>query len=160
MLVSPDGEHVYVTGYQDAAVAVFTRDAGTGQLDFIAVYKDTSLVGSAEGLLGASALAQSPDGAHVYVAGSSDDAIAHFERDDNELSPTFGELTFVAAWVDGQAGVEGLNGVQALAMRSDGKHLYVASPVDKAVAAFARNASTGALTFVGSLRTTSTGSTA
>jgi len=30
MAVSPDGRHIYVAGFDDDAVAVFSRDPGTG----------------------------------------------------------------------------------------------------------------------------------
>ena len=146
--VSPDGAHVYVAGFADGGVAAFARDAGTGLLDYLGVQLDDSVLGSADGLLGASAVVLSPDGAFVYVAGASEDEIAIFARDDDDLSPTFGELTFVGVVADGQGGVDGLDGVQSLAVSSDGNHLYAASPIDRAVAAFTRNPVTGALGFV------------
>jgi 6-phosphogluconolactonase (cycloisomerase 2 family) len=145
--ISPDGAHVYVAGFNDNGVAVFARNAVTGDLTFLAVYKDT-VGGSPDGLLGAASLVVSPDGAHVYVAGSSDDAIAVFARDHNPISPTFGKLTYVEAKFDGVGGVDGLDGAQWVRLSPNGAHLYVASGVDKAVAVFSRNAGTGALTFV------------
>ena len=149
VIVSPDGAHVYVTGFQDSAVAAFERDPVTGLLDFLAVYKDTSQLGTVQGLLGAAGIVQSADGAHVYVAGSSDDAIVQFDRDDDENSPTYGELTFAAYWADGLDLVDGIDGVLSLAVSADGHHLYAASAIDGAVATFLRDDVTGALTWVG-----------
>lgn len=147
--ISPDGAHVYVAGYADGGVAAFARDSGTGILEYLGVQLDDSVLGTADGLLGASALAISPDGAFVYVAGSSEDEIAIFARDDDDLSPTYGQLTFIGVVGDNQPPVDGLDGVASLAISADGDHLYAASPVDRAVAAFARDHVTGALTFVG-----------
>ncbi len=148
VVVSPDGAHVYVAGYADGGVAAFARDAGTGLLDYLGVQLDDSVLGSADGLLGASALALSPDGAFLYAAGALEDEIAVFARDDDDLSPTFGELTFVGVVSDNADGIDGLDGVESLAISADGDHLYAASPIDRAVAAFTRNPVTGELAFV------------
>ncbi len=150
--VSPDGAHVYVVGYNDAAVAVFARDAGTGTLTFQEEMKDSSLGGTADNLLGASALTLSPDGSHLYVASFTDDAVAIFSRDTNPASPTYGQLTYLGAVRDGDVQgpltVNGLDGAKWLRLSPTGTHLYVAAAVDKAVSVFTRNAVTGALTFV------------
>jgi 6-phosphogluconolactonase (cycloisomerase 2 family) len=78
LALSPGGDHLYVTGSHDDAVAVFGRDATTGALSFIEAHKQ-GLAG-ADGLGGARAVAVSPDGAYVYVAGQQSDAIAVFRR--------------------------------------------------------------------------------
>ncbi|MCB0196021.1 MAG: beta-propeller fold lactonase family protein, partial [Anaerolineae bacterium] len=65
--VSGDGKHVYVAGYDDNAVSVFSRDSSSGQLTFVEVLKDG--VGSVDGLYGAGSVTVSSDGKHVYVAG-------------------------------------------------------------------------------------------
>ena len=38
--VSPDGAYVYAAGFIDDALAVFSRDAGTGKLTFVEVQED------------------------------------------------------------------------------------------------------------------------
>ena len=146
--ISPDGAQVYVAGYADGAVAHFVRDPATGVLSWKAVHKDASLGGGADGLLGASHLAFSPDGAHLYVAGFVDDAVAVFARDTNPASPTFGDLTYLTAVFDGGGPVDGLDGAQWVEVSPDGKQVYVAGGVDKAVAAFTRDPVTGLLTFL------------
>ena len=35
VVVSPDGKHVYATGFHDDAVAVFTRNSSTGALTYL-----------------------------------------------------------------------------------------------------------------------------
>jgi 6-phosphogluconolactonase (cycloisomerase 2 family) len=77
--VSPDGAHVYVTGRIDDAVATFARDPATGALSFVELDKDG--MGGVDGLDDASLAAASPDGAHLYVAGQLDDAVATFARE-------------------------------------------------------------------------------
>src|SRR5205823_3772195 len=116
--VSPDGLHVYVAGRNDNAIAVFERDVASGMLTFVEVQRSGS--GGGEGLLGATSVPVSPDGAHVYAAGS----------------------------LDGAGGVNGLNGANAVATSPDGTYVYVTGSVDAALAVFQRDAATGALTFV------------
>jgi 6-phosphogluconolactonase (cycloisomerase 2 family) len=140
--VSPDGNHVYVAADPSNAVAVFSRDAGTGMLTFIEAQKN--LTGGVDGLLGPYALAISPDGAHLYVASFDDDAVAVFARDE-----TTGVLTFVEREKNGIGGVDGLDGARALAISPDGAHLYVAGSLGRALVTFARDATTGALTQIG-----------
>ncbi len=139
--ISPDGGHVYVAGYGDNAVAVFSRNATSGVLTFVEVQRNG--VGGVDGLAGASALVLSPDAQHVYVAGSSDNAVAVFNR-----NTSTGALTFVEVQKDGVGGVDGLFTANTVAVSSDGAHVYAAGYNDQAVAVFSRNTTTGALTFV------------
>jgi 6-phosphogluconolactonase (cycloisomerase 2 family) len=139
--VSPDGKHVYATGYQGDAVAVFSRDETTGKLAFVEAQKEG--VGGVDGIGGPCSVAVSLDGRHVYVAGHLDDAVAVFSRD-----RTTGKLTFVEAQRDGIGGVDGLFVIQWVSVSPDGKHIYTASYRDYAVAVFSRDENTGKLTFV------------
>ena len=75
--VSPDGEHVYVAGAADSAIAVFARDAATGALSPRPPAIDRWGV---DGLAGVRALVVSPDGEQVYAAGAGDDALALLRR--------------------------------------------------------------------------------
>jgi len=139
--VSDDGACVYVTGYSDDAVAVFTRDSATGQLTFVGAWKDG--VGGVDGLDAAFAVAASPDRRHVYVAGSRDNALAVFAQD-----PATNALTFVQVVKTGIDGVSGLRGVRDVTVSPDGAHVYAAGNSDDAVAVFSRDAATGELTFI------------
>ena len=60
-----------------------------------------------------------------------------------------GFLEFVESQRDGAGGVEGLAGVLALAVSKDGRNVYAAGGSSDAVVAFGRDATTGALAFVG-----------
>jgi 6-phosphogluconolactonase (cycloisomerase 2 family) len=141
VVVSPDGSHVYVAGQSDDAVAVFSRDAGTGALTFVETQQDDT--GGVDGLDGATSVAVSPGGSHVYVAGYSDDAVVVFSRDG-----ATGALTFVEMHQDGIGGVDGLDGATSVAVSPDGSHVYVTGWWDDAVVVFSRHGATGALTFV------------
>lgn len=143
--VSPDGHHVYVAAAQGNAVAVFSRDWAPssdeyGTLEWVETLVDGNE--GTEGLDGASDLVLSPDGAHLYVSGASDNALAVFERNDST-----GRLTFVEAQVDGAGGVDGLGGVSALGFDPQGIHLYAAGTADDAIARFSRDTESGELTF-------------
>ncbi len=129
LAISPDGEHVYVTGQFDDAVAVFSRDDITGSLTFVEVQKDG--VGGVDGLNAAAPVTVSPDGVYVFVTGFDDDAVVVFSRD-----PSTGALTFLEMQTDGVGGVDGLDGAQALATTPNSKCIYVGSFFDDALGVF------------------------
>ncbi len=145
--VSPDGRNVYACsgvanfmssgGADDNAVATFAR-AANGTLTFVEAEFDDQDGGTADGLFSCRSVVVSPDGKHVYTAGSNDNKIGIFSRDIGS-----GALTFLAAI----AGVQGLGGAQSLAISPDGSALFVAGRADDAIAAFSRESSSGALTF-------------
>src|SRR5439155_884242 len=126
LAVSPDGRHVYATGELEDALAVFERDSASGALTFVEMDRDG--VAGVTGLAGAKAVAVSPDGAHVYAAGSLDNAVAVFTRDAGS-----GKLTFVEAQEEGQNGVVGLTRARAVAVSPDGANVYVAGGYDDAL---------------------------
>ena len=139
--VSPDGNHLYAAGYEEDAVAIFSRNPSSGSLNIVEAQRDG--VGAVDGLDGALSVTVSPDGNHLYAAGRDDDAVAVFSR-----NPSTGNLTFVEMQKDGVGGVDGLDGVWSVTVSSDGSHLYAAGALDDSVAVFSRNASSGRLTFV------------
>jgi 6-phosphogluconolactonase (cycloisomerase 2 family) len=127
--VSPDGAHVYVAATQGTLVA-FARDPGTGVLAPVDIERDG--VDGVDGLGGAFAMALSPDGAHVYVASITDNAVAVFARDAGT-----GALDFVAP-------VQVLD-PEAVAVSPDGAHVYVASFSSNTITVYARDPDTGTL---------------
>jgi MYXO-CTERM domain-containing protein len=137
--VTADGTRVYATGFDDDALAVFTRSPATGQLTFVDVAKDQ---GQVDGLGGAEWVALSPDGAYAYVAASNEAKIGVFA-----WNGTSGQLDFVQA-----ATGDGLLGVSGTAVSPDGAHVYATGFEDDAVVVFSRNTSSGQLTRVQTLR--------
>ncbi len=138
LTLSPDGEHLYAAGFNDNALAVFTRNPNNGQLKFAQVLLNGT--NNVEGLAAASGVSISPDGAFVYATGFSDNAVAVFKRD--ALS---GTLTFLEVHQEGINGVAGLAGAFALTVTDN--HVYIAGAVADAIALFTRDTTTGKLTF-------------
>jgi 6-phosphogluconolactonase (cycloisomerase 2 family) len=143
--MSPDGARLYlVTGSptQDNHIAVFERDGGDGAL---------TLASIATTVTGLGPTAFSPDGAHAYaLLTPPDDGLGVFARDPS------GSLTFLEEHHESAGGVAGLDSPRAVAVSPDGAHVYVVSAGDllspsmrdDAIAAFARDPGSGALTFV------------
>lgn len=143
LVVSPDGRHVYVSGEGDDGVAVFARgtdpsSAAFGALSWVASYRDG--IAGVDGMQGAGALALDPAGAYLYVAGTDEDAVAAFARDDAS-----GELAFLAAYRNGDAGIAGLDGPLTLAVSPDGGHLYAAGTAQHALVVLRRDPPSGLL---------------
>ena len=149
--VSPDGAHVYVaasSGSMSGRLVAFQRDRDSastlyGRLGFLqGIDRDgTSLLG------GATAVAISPDGEHLYVAAPGDNAVAIFDRDALSASSGFGTLTAAGSAQDGVGDADGLAGAASVAVSPDGQHVYVAARNEDAVGVFSRSSTTGALTF-------------
>jgi 6-phosphogluconolactonase (cycloisomerase 2 family) len=138
---SPDGAHVYATGAADSAVATFSRDPATGALSF--VEQDQDGMGPVNGIANALDVAVSPNGAHAYVVGPADNAVATFSR-----NGATGGLTWVELDQDGVLGVNGLASAARVAVSPNGAHVYVTGQSDDAVVTFSRNTVTGRLSFV------------
>ncbi|MEO0778460.1 MAG: beta-propeller fold lactonase family protein [Bacteroidota bacterium] len=140
VVVSPSGKHVYVTSFSANAINVYSRE-DDGQLTY-----QSSLKGGIDGVAGiggAMALTMSPEGNHLYVAGSTDNSLAVFSRD-----VITGALTFVSNYTTGVDGVDGISGANAIDFSPDGNFVYVTGADDNAVVVFSRNVLTGTLTFV------------
>jgi 6-phosphogluconolactonase (cycloisomerase 2 family) len=75
LVISADGQNVYVTGTRSSSLAGFARDAETGKLTFI----ETVPFGRKK--LGPAGIAISPDDGYVYAAVEGESTIAVFRRD-------------------------------------------------------------------------------
>jgi hypothetical protein len=135
--VSPDGDHVYVAAAADVAVAVFSRDSGSGQLTFVEAKTDGA--GGADYLDGASALTVSGDGAHVYVVAAFDGALTVFDRDSGSGSLTFAEVQVNSPSI-------GLQRAGSVAVSADGGSVYATAEISHSLVRFERDMVTGALT--------------
>jgi len=133
VVVAPDSQHVYITA---GAVFVYAK-TGTGSLALVEkVY-----------LPAAYRLAIAPDGRHLYVTDNNFDRVQTYSID-----PFTARLTYVELDQNGVGGVTGLDFASGIAASPDGERVYATGEVSGAVAAFARDETTGALAFLGSFQ--------
>lgn len=157
--VSPDGKNVYATAPGADAVAIFDRDPLTGgltqKLGTAGCVSETGSGGACQdgvALDGAEGIAVSQDGAQVYVASSTSNAIAVFDRDlsTGALTQKSGADGCIAEAATGATAAcaqgTALSGARAIAISSDGTSLYVASTVSDGIAILDRNTTSGVLT--------------
>lgn len=139
--VSPDGRHVYVTARRSHAVAVFARNAETGQLTFLeaihGLQSDVTFLDAPAGL------SISNDGRHAYVASRNIDSVTVFERDSNT-----GHLEFVEILRNGVGGISGLGYANAVTVSPDDQYVYAGGNEDDTLVVFRRDETTGQLTLV------------
>lgn len=154
--VSPDGKHVYVASSQSDAIAIFTRNRQSGAL---AQAKGTGGCVAAKAAFGCApaigldepnSVAISPDGRSLYATSRLGNSITTFVR-----NPKTGELRQLPPPLAGCISGLPIPGCAAglalvtpdvVVASPDGNNVYVGSFFGNAVAAFARNPSTGALT--------------
>ncbi len=140
LAISPDGNYVYVVSYLDNSIVVFSRDANSGSLSYVEHQRQGQ--NGVDGMQRPRGLAISSDGANVYVAAFSGDALAVFARKTND-----GTLQFIEHFKDNTNGVDGLNGAISVAASLDGSSVYVAGFNDNAIAQFDRSLSNGQLSY-------------
>lgn len=145
LVASADGRNLYAASPVDNTVTSFVRDAGSGSLGQIDVDQNGLL--GVTGLSGARAVAISPDGEHVYVAGEFSNAIAIFRRQTQVGAADEGKLSFVTSIQSGVAGVNGIDAPRALALSADGKNLYVLGSAADTLVAFSRQTNPGSGNF-------------
>jgi|ADGO01.1.fsa_nt_gi 3-carboxymuconate cyclase len=142
--ISPDGKYGYVSSILDNRILVLNRDATTGALVLNPLSGPVQIFSAnAADLSQAYGIALSPDGAHLYLTGYGSDTLLVLARDADN-----GTLTQVEVHKQGQAGIDGLNGVFRVATSPDGKHVYTASFDGNALTAFQRDTASGKLTFL------------
>jgi DNA-binding beta-propeller fold protein YncE len=172
--ISPDDRHLYATSIADNSLVILAPQfwktsqlpnaAWDGTVRQIGLFQDDGVSGadtdaeriapipldgatSVDGLKAPRGVVVSHDGRDVYVAGSGEDAIATFRRDQKT-----GRLQFVAAVKEPEASPGyGLGSPLHLLLSPDDRFLYVVCGRDSVVA-FRRSAETGQLKWIQSLR--------
>ena len=139
--ISPSGSHLYTAGFEDNAIGVFSINGTNGRLSFIRSYING--LNGVRGIQGATAIAISPDGKHLYCAGWKGNSVAAFSIDD-----TTGLLTYLG-YVSNE---RSLWSPSDLEMTPDGKHLYITAATSDSLTAFKRDPSTGSLSPIGFLK--------
>jgi DNA-binding beta-propeller fold protein YncE len=154
LAISPDGRNVYVASSRSHAIAIFARDARTGELrqrsGAAGCIARTGAGGCARavGLLVPNSVAVSPDGRNVYATSVGTNAVVSFRR--NRKTGALTQLRHEAGCIAdaakaGCAAGRALAGPDGITISPNGKSVYVAAFTGSAVAVFSRNRSTGAL---------------
>lgn len=89
----------------------------------------------------------SPEGKHLYVFTLNSNKIYIYERNADT-----GNLTLLSTIVDGENGVDGLQYMKQIIISPDGKNAYTTADGDHAVSVFNRDASSGLLTYLTSIK--------
>lgn len=156
VVVSPDGRFVYALGVHSLGLAWLERDPVTGLLTPRGCLKfllRDGRCGAASALERPSAIALSPDGAHLYLSSEADASVTWFARDAATGAVTpLGCISNSGS--DGRCvNATALNEVSELVFAPDGATLYAATgsrystPAGAgAVTALSRDPATGALT--------------
>jgi DNA-binding beta-propeller fold protein YncE len=157
--VSPDGHNVYVAAAKSDAIAVFVRDRTTGALKqpqgkggCVAV-KGAEGCALAVGLIGPNSIAISPDGRYVYATSREGASLTSFHR--NRKTGALKQLLPSSSGcisglpIPGCTPGRALSGPDVVVVSPDGNNVYVGAFFGNAVAAFARNPTSGALTQLG-----------
>ncbi len=153
--ISPDGKSLYVASSQSDAIAVFKRNPRSGALSQRSGAAGCISAGgvsgcaAAVGLLRPNSVTVSADGANVYATSVGSNAVTTFSR-----NPSTGALTQAGdgsgcisnAALTGCSTGRALDGPDIVTVSPDGANVYVGAFPGSAVAVFARDGATGALT--------------
>ena len=155
LVVSPNGNNVYVAAPGSNAVDTFTRNTFTGALtqatDGTGCAVDIPVAGCTTGrqLVGSDAVAISPNGASVYVTSAVSNSLTTFA-----VAAPGGQLTqlsgtpacVVNLLAVGCSLARSLSDPEGLAVSPDGASVYAAAFQSNALDVFNRNGSSGAVT--------------
>jgi DNA-binding beta-propeller fold protein YncE len=154
VVVSPDGNNVYVGSFFGNSVAAFSRNPSTGALTQLAgsaacIAEATGGCTTGIALKSVEGLAISGDGASVYAATALSNAVVVLSRNASTgalAQATDGSGCVVAATLNGcTVGVQ-LAGANAIAVSPDDDDVYATSLFSNSVTSFNRAPSSGALT--------------
>ncbi|MFL5816500.1 MAG: beta-propeller fold lactonase family protein [Conexibacter sp.] len=145
-----------------ALIAAPANAAPVGQLSYASCWTGGTgcPTSGIAGMADLTDVAVSPDGRNVYVTSYTSASIARFDRDPatGTLTPA-GCITSATGCGAAADGKPGLDGARSVAVSADGRSVYVTGETVDAVTAFARDTSTGALSYVGCITGAATGCT-
>lgn len=137
IVVSDDGQNLYITAELDDGLSVFSFDAITKNINFMELHSGDSM--NVDGLHKVGLITISPDGRFVYTLGRNlDVAIAIFERD-----TISGILTFIQEYDFIDNHNFHFSYLNNMSISSDGEFLFFRNH------RFKRNKTTGILTYIG-----------
>jgi 6-phosphogluconolactonase (cycloisomerase 2 family) len=149
VLVGKNNRHVYAVSYTSDSLTIFERNQTSGALTqlpaphgCLAESGDGITCTDAVALNGGSNLTQSNNGRHLYVTSIVSGGVAAFRRDktSGEIEQLYYPNACTIAGGDNVMCRPGLavSNARAVAVSNNGKHVYLASYGDDAVAAFTR----------------------
>lgn len=136
--LSPDGNFLYAAGQDDNAIAIFERNATTGQLTYLSSFSDGGVL---NGLSAVNAMNLSNDGKFLYASSEQNHSLSTFARDQ-----VTGALTHIETLKDGVGPIATLNTIRSFTITDDDRFLYVPARDDDDLTQFARDPVTGKLT--------------
>jgi DNA-binding beta-propeller fold protein YncE len=153
VVVSPDGENVYVGSFFGNAVAAFARNPQNGALTQLAgtaacIAEATAGCATGIGLKSVEGLAISPEGTSVYAAAALSNAVVVLSRDPSTgalAQASDGSGCIVDAALGGCTTGRELAGANAVVASANGANVYVTSLFANSVTSFNRTAVSGAL---------------
>ena len=155
LAISPGARNLYVASSKSNTIVIFKRNPRSGTLSqrsgaggCIAA-NGAAGCATALGLDHPNSVAVSPDGNNVYATSLASNTVAIFSRDPSTgalTQATDGSGCVANAATFGCATGRALEGPDVVTVSPDGKNVYVGSFIGNAVAVFARDPSTGALT--------------
>jgi 6-phosphogluconolactonase (cycloisomerase 2 family) len=132
VVVSPDGKFIYVV--DSSAIATYSRNASTGEIDFIEIDEDG--VNGVDGLRGAIAAVINGSGSHIFVIAEAlfDQTIVAFER--NSTNGTLNFVTFIEQGDLDRDYWDALSDPQFISISPDGAYLNISNSYDNSLGIF------------------------
>ncbi|QHF44351.1 hypothetical protein PspS35_11410 [Pseudomonas sp. S35] len=153
IVVSADGQSVYISNASSSMLTVLKRDTSSGVLTYVGVVNQASIAASAEAanqpsdtryLQNLQDVVISPDDKFVYVTSGNFAFVSIFQRQAD------GNLSYVGS-VNGYPLANSL-ALREMALSADGSVLYVSTYGGQSLLVFSRDTQTGQLTFVENLK--------
>ncbi|WP_162874451.1 beta-propeller fold lactonase family protein [Pseudomonas viridiflava] len=150
LVVSADGTSVYVSNNGNAMITILKRDISTGILTYVAAVNQASISADPDSgvqptdnrfLQNLQDIVISPDDQFLYVGSNAIGTISIFQRDVD------GGLTYVGTVDTYNSKYTTALTMREMALSADGSALYVTTFGGQSVLVFARDATTGKLTF-------------
>jgi 6-phosphogluconolactonase (cycloisomerase 2 family) len=133
-------------------VALYAQEVGIRYFNSV-IFNRIDEIG---GLDGVQSLVLTPDGAHLYAVSFYDDSLIFFQRDAESGKLTQIEILRKDTLDSAGRMISNMDGPNRLVLSPDGRYLYTANQFSNGVSIFARDASSGRVTFVESLRNNDT----
>jgi 6-phosphogluconolactonase (cycloisomerase 2 family) len=150
--VHPDGKSLYITSHEAGTLTVVEREAENDRLRVRQILRDEQ--NDVHGLAGVMTVRVSGDGRFVYTTSGrfgGDDAISVFRVGAD------GKLSVVQEVINEKGDLKGFTGGNQLALSHDETKLYASGNTSGALACFNRDATSGRLEYITTVRSESTG---